>query len=507
MTMNKSQIDAIMADLLALDSGLDEPSLRRLVEEFVSARPGVEVSPEFRRKLYERLQQEIAKSHGTQKQSFINFNYMNNKLKFGLAAVSAAAVLLLVINVLPQEKNLLLSGEPEIIRMQSNAFGSLANLTDGGRGQGGGGNGNEAVARTPLADGETDPKIAPDGQGGGGTDLSYRPINYKYTYKGEDFTVDSDTMEVFRRASGGFSPGDLNSFLSRFDAGLFNISKFGSASLDYVTASEQRDFGYTLSLDLKQGMVSISENWEKWQTPDRRCMDEACYQQYRITADQIPSDEAAINIANAFLDEYGIDRSAYGAPVIQNMWRVMYEAAADKSSVYLPDSVSVIYPSKIGDNEVYDQGGQKSGMYVTINVRVNKVSYLGELSAQRYEGSAYGTEKDTARLLKVAEAGGQYGYMPFYTEPNVETVELELGKPSTGYVRMWQNLNGVGRELYVPSLIFPVLNPPAEYYVKNVTVPLIKEILDASPNGVVMPGSVQPDGVTMPMIEPTDAVK
>jgi hypothetical protein len=489
MTMNKSQIDAIMADLLALDSGLDEPSLRRLVEEFVSARPGVEVSPEFRQKLYERLQLEIAKSHGTQKQSFINFNYMNNKLKFGLAAVSAAAVLLLVINVLPQEKSLLLSGEPEIVRIQSNGFGDLTSLNAGGQGgrnqSGGGGAESSVVNPAPTSGVSEDAKLAAGGMGGG-TDMSYRPINYKYTYKGEAFTVDSDTMEVFRR-SGGFSPGNLNSFLSRFDAGLFNINKFGNASLDYVTASEQRDFGYTLSLDLKQGMVNISENWEKWQTPDRRCQDEACYQQHRITADQIPSDEAVINTANAFLDEYGIDRSAYGTPVVQNMWRVMYETAADKSSVYLPDTVSIVYPSKIGDNEVYDQGGQKSGMYVSVNVRVNKVSYLGELSAQRYEGSAYGTEKDTARLLKVAEAGGQYGYMPLYTEPNVETVELELGKPTTGYVRMWQNLNGVGRELYVPSLIFPVLNAPAEYYVKNVTVPLIKEILDANPNGGVTP--------------------
>ena len=405
---------------------------------------------------------------------------MNNKFKFTIAAAVAVAVLFLVINVLPEDKNILLSGKQEIVKINSNAFGSLAALTSSSRGQGGGGNGNTSPVMAPDASGQEDSKIAPGGMGGGGTEPAFFPVNYKYTYKGEAFTVDFDKMEVYERM-GGFGASDLQSLLSRFDVGLFNINKFADASLDYITASQQYDFGHTLSLDLKQGIVNIYENWEKWQTPDRLCQNEACYNQYRMRPEDMPSDESVIATANAFLAEFGIDKAAYGEPVIQNMWRILYESAADKSSIYIPDVVSLVYPAKIGDNEVYDQGGNKNGMYVSVNVRLNKVSSLGELTSQRYQGSEYATEQDTKRLIGVAEKGGYQNYMPLYDQANTETKELELGSPITGFVRLWQTLSGNGksRDLFVPSLIFPITNAPDEYYSKHVIVPLVKEILDS----------------------------
>lgn len=476
MTENISQVDAIIADLLSIDPSLAQANLRPMVEKFLAAKPAAEPNDEFRQRLYTILMDEMHNQKTQTQSSAINFNSMNNKFKFTIAALGAAAVLFLVINVLPEEKNVLLSGKQEITKISSNAFGNLATLTSNSRSQSGGGNGNAAPTMTPMTEASEDSKIAPGGMGGGSSDLSYMPVNYKYTYTGNSFTVDFDKMEVYERL-GGFGASDLESILSRFDVGLFNISKFADASLDYITASQQKDFGYTLSLDLKQGAVNINENWERWMTPDRMCQDENCYNQYRIKAEDMPSNEAVINIANSFLAEYGIDNSAYGQPVVQDMWRIMYMAATDKSSVYVPDYVQVVYPAKIGDNEVYDQGGNKTGMYVGVNVRQMKVSSLGELTSQRYQGSEYETEQDTARLIKIAETGGGYMYMPFENPEGVRVEEYELGSPTTGFIRMYQNLNGKNRDLYVPGLIFPVINAPAEHYLKYVTVPLIKELL------------------------------
>ncbi len=477
MTNNESQVDEIIADLIAIDPLLGQENLRPMVEKFLAAKPKDEPTEEFRQRLYAILLEEIRNQQP--KTSFVNFNYMNNKFKFTIAAAAAALVLILVINVLPEQKNTLLSGKQEITKIQSNAFGNLATLTANNRNQSGGG-GPENPVMAPMADGQEDTKLGVGGMGGGGSsEPAFMPVNYKYTYKGEAFTVDFDKMEVYERL-GGFGAEDLQSILSRFDVGLFNINKFADASLDYLTASQQNDFGYTLSLDLKQGAVNITENWEKWQTPDRLCQDEACYNKYRLKAEEMPSDESVIATANAFLDEFGIDKSAYGTPIIQDMWRVLYESAADKTSVYVPDVMSVVYPAKIGDNEVYDQGGNKNGMYVGVNVRLNKVNSLGELTSQRYQGSEYETEQDTAKLIKYAESGSGFTYMPLDNQPGVKVEELELGRPSTGFVRMWQTLNGKSRDLYVPSLIFPVINAPAQHYLKNVTVPLIKELLNQS---------------------------
>jgi hypothetical protein len=489
---NQKLIDEIVADLLDLDPSFNEKEVRPLVAKFLSSRPEIEPTAEFRRQLYESLLAEIQKQTSTNK--IINTNYMFNKFKFTLAALTVVAALFVITSVLPKKQTINLSGNQEINTLSANAFGSLATLTATSRNQsGGGGMGGDAIAN-PTTTVDSESKMMVPGMGGGSSELSYfAPINYNFTYTGEEFAVDSEAMSVYQRQK-GFGVSELGAFLDRFNVGLFNISRFANATLDYITASQNVDFGYTLSLDTRQGYVNIYENWEKWQTPDRLCQDEACYNRYRLTPEQVPADDAIIAIANAFLDEYGVNRSNYGVPVIQhNYWRTMYENATDKSLVYIPDTAQVVYPAKIGQNEVYDQSGNKSGMYVSVNLRVNRVSSLGELTTQRYDGSEYRTEQDTERLLKVAVGGGYQQYFPYATDANVETKTLELLTPTVGFVRLWQYTNNQSREMFVPSLIFPIKDAPVDLYMKNITVPLIKDILDTQNRDTVMP---------MPLIEP-----
>jgi len=495
---NQKLIDEIVSDLLDLDPSFSEAQVRPLVAKFLAGRPEIEPTEEFRRNLYQSLLKEIQNQQ--ENNQSINPMSMFTKLKFTFAAIAAVFVLLVVTQVLPEKDTVTLSGRQEINKLAANAFGSLNSVTlTGSRTQSGGGNGmggdtNAVVAPVPAQTTE-ESKIALGVGGGGATsEMIWNPTYYEYVYKGEEFTVDSPTMSVYQRQK-GFGVQELGSFLDRFNVGLFNIGKFANATMDYITASQNTDFGYSLYVDVKNGYVGINENWEKWQTPDRLCQDEACMNQYRLKPEQVPADEAVIAIADSFLDEYGISRANYGTPTIQdNNWRIMYAEATDKSTVWVPDSIQVIYPSKIGDNEIYEQYGNKYGMYVSVNIRQNKVSSVGELTTQRFDGSDYATEQDTARLLKIAQMGGQNNYIPFVKEDNSVTKVLTLGTPSVSFVRMWQYENNQSRELFVPSLVFPIQDPPAELYMRNVTVPLIKDILDAQNRDIVQP-------MPVPMLE------
>ncbi|MBX4187420.1 MAG: hypothetical protein KW802_04205 [Candidatus Doudnabacteria bacterium] len=453
--------------------------------------PGADsLDQNFKQELYFTLQNSIAKS----KKPTLNFNFMN-KFKYILASASAVAIVALIFFALPKDKGtMLLSHDQQIIRINDKAFGSLATLTvagTGGRGGGGGGVGlDSTMSAAPMS---TDAKSlpVPPGMGGGGGGESFAPTSYKFIYKGDEFTIDSDKMPVYERQKGFGSFVNLDGVLGNFNIGSLNIGKFGSSSVDYLTASQDTDQGYTLNMDFREGNLYIGQNWQRWPNVYASCgADQNCFAQKRITEDQLPSNEEAIAISNQFLDEYGIDKSHFGEPFVQDQWRQDYERAADKSSYYIPEIMSVIYPLKIEGNEIYDQGGNKSGMYVTVDARSKKVSGVSELNGQRYQASDYDTEKDAKRIISVAEKGG---YQNYYTimGGNMKEEEIELGNPTSGYVRLWQYTNNQSHELFVPSLIFPVTNAPKNFYAKNVIVPIVKEVLDGDKN--------QP--VPMPMME------
>ncbi len=477
------KVDQIVADLIAIDPSLNTPELKTLVTKLLASKPQIQVDDKFSQELYSKLLVEISKAR-VQKNSPIKFAFMK-KLNYALAATAAVGVVALLLVTIPkaQKQNILLPGNQKITKVSPNAFGSLANLTsvNGGRGGGGGMGGDMAAA--PSATSEiANPKMA---QGGGGTsEMMFAPINYKFVYKGDEFSVSSDKMAVFERIK-GFNTVDLQSFLSNFNVGMFNVSKFTNAKLDHITASQDQSQGYTVSLDMKQGTAYIGQNWEKWQTAATMCRDQACYERNRIKESDLLPDDQVIAIANSFLDEFGIDKSAYGEPVIQNYWKAELERMADKSMFYFPEQIGVIYPIKIEGMEIYDESGNKSGMYVSVDIRSKKVSSVGELNSQQYQSSDYEVEQDAARIQKVAENGGYRSYLPYASEDSNAKVETyELGTPRMAYVRMWQYMDNQSKELFVPSLIFPVSGEGSQnFWMKNVTVPLVKDILNTNPNG------------------------
>jgi len=357
----------------------------------------------------------------------------------------------------------MLSG-PRITPAGDNAFGSLQNIQSGGRG--GGGGGSESVA------------MGMGGSGGGApspTDADSRliapeAVTYKYVYRGEELSITEERQNVLKRLKDD-SNSDLGNFINRITLGLLDLNSFSNTKLQSFSFFEDLNRGYNINVSLTEGTVNINEYWPKWQGD---------YQNPpQLQIGQIPPDEQIIAAADAFIAQHGIPREVYGEPFVNNDWRLYYERTPDKTQYYIPNTMSVVYPLVINGQTVYDESGNKNGMVVAVRVPDNVVSGVWELTTQNYQSSAYAAETSVERILGLAEKGGFRNY--YYADAGSREVEVELGTPTVSMVKLWKYDGGMGEELLVPSLIFPVTKEPADapyWYRKAVIVPLVKDILD-----------------------------
>ncbi len=379
-----------------------------------------------------------------------------------------------------------LSSNYTVDEVEANSFGSLGNLTTANaEGRGSGGDSASPTATSEIA--VSAPNSAPGSAGGygGGSDSKliapYPETTYTFKYNGSHLPGLEAQQSVFKRNKEGLG-NPSNSIMGAIRLGLLNIQKLVSPTIENLSISENRERGYIANINFIEGSVSLYENWRTWRFPERECQDDACYNRYRLNPEDMPSDEVVIATANQFLADYSVNASNYGKPVVQNYWRQEYERAADKSTIYIPDTVNVIYPFVVDGKVVMDEGGFPAGLNVSVNVRHNVVSSVYEITTQQYSKSDYPGFTDEEAIVKLAEQGGFRNYYGGYPAGgNVKKVTVELGTPTVGMTRLWQynGLFGTSEELYVPSLIFPVTNKvETGYYRDNVIVPLVKELID-----------------------------
>jgi hypothetical protein len=277
---------------------------------------------------------------------------------------------------------------------------------------------------------------------------------------------------------------------------LIDLSNAKDAFVQSFTIAEKRDQGYVFNVDAQEGMVNIFQNG-KWNSSLSRCVDQNCYEQNRLSESDLLSDEESIRIADAFLAEYGISKADYGAPVINNQWRLQYAAmdSVARSSYWFPEGVSVVYPILADGKIAYDESGYPYGLNVNVDVRMKRAQSVWNLFARTYQVSSYAAETDTKRLLDIAQNTDNYGGE---WPENAKRIEVELGTPKIAYVRSWQQMGTTGAELLVPALIFPIKNVPAELWRQNVIVPLVKDLLDAMPSVIGIPMPLEAPAATVP---------
>ncbi len=466
-----------------------EGELRALIDKFEAANLHPSPDPDYLAKLKNELLSAWMPQCPTSIKNNIIINFIKHmslqKITFivaGAAIIVLALLPLLTFLGLPSksilEKGapaLVFTTTPELSEAGISAFGKISLNQNVPAGRGGGGNALSVEAS----------KISKDFAMPAPAEI----VEYKYVYKGDPFELPTELPEVLRRKKGLYTSAGSELLSKTIRFGQIDFDKFSKLGLQNLTLAEDREFGYMLYFDLLNGSLSISENYEKWQSIRPVCAKGACPEPKRIKYEDVPSDDAIIKKASDFAEEYQIDLASFGEPSVQNDWRKQYEHENDKANFWIPDTATVVYPYMIGGSTVYDESGNPYGLSININLLAGKVSGVWNLYSQNYEKSAYSLVENVDEIKKYAEQGGFRNYYYATGENTSKMVEVELGTPVLGYMQYWNYTEGKSEELAVPAYIFPIVNKPENgiFWKKNVVVPLLKELLEDNNDNRPMP--------------------
>jgi hypothetical protein len=381
--------------------------------------------------------------------------------------------------------NKLLPGKYSVTEVAQNSFGDLDKVSvisgeNQKRTQSGGGSGGSA-GNNPVSAGvaATDKMIAP-------SDPSIMPPygdTFRFVYEGEKLGELANMQPVMKRLKPQQDETLVSRIVQMFSFGLVDMSKFNNARIQNFSFMEDKEYGMGINVDLNYGSVSIYQNYEKWPQVEYRCDATYCGSYPRIKAEDIPTDEQALAIADQFIKDYQVSLEGYGQPKVYDYgtnWRILYErSSVDKSTFAFPETINVVYPLTLEGKEVLDEGGNPTGIYVTIDIRSRKVNNLYGLETKQFEKSNYIGVNDTDRLMKVAERGGYNNGL--YDGGSNRVTNLHLDTPTVEMVKIWYTTDYTkpGQDLYVPALVFPIKDwEKNNYWRKNVIVPLVKDILD-----------------------------
>ncbi len=435
-----------------------------------------------------------------------NYNFMNKKIYITAGSLAALSLIFIVFinyykpqvpdnstlgNIINPSNN-----EMMISKLPAGAFGSLANLSPASVGD------DSRSAAMPLGMGSAESGSLANETNFMVTDMSLDRVvssdmamapldkmsmimpyyGYKYSYVGDELNLSEETLPVYRRLKGHNNAAiDLAKTLKSFGFSDLNLSNFDNLQVTNLSVAENKELGLLINFDFNEESVYVYENWRYWQNKEREACngDMNCFEKFRLTLNDIPSDEQLISLANNFLEKHKISLTNYSTPRVDNNWREDYNRSESKQDYYIPEILSVVYPLLINGEEVRDQSGNFAGLRVSINVSKNAVNGLNGLFPYRYEASDYATETSVDNILKIVENGGWN--QNYYLPDNVQT--LNLGTPTRAYVQLWRydNASSQNNELLVPSLIFPIVSENSNSYYsyqRYVIVPLVKEILD-----------------------------
>jgi hypothetical protein len=495
------QINKILSDLYGIDPEFKkyEDRLINMISELLSSRPEAEIDDEFVKELRLKVMAEAeAMARPQQPEKAFAFNFMNMN-KFAYAAGALAVLILLIIPALllsryKADQPLQITLNSGIKELAGNAFGEISadNIAL-----------NAADGRGSALKAESSVSQAPAGLGGGGglaaegmaKDMMIMPemINYNYVYKGGDFSLESEKMKVYRRSELGGGQ-EFAAILSQVGFDLMDLSRFQDAKVTSINLNEEREFGYSVFLNFFDNSLSLYKNWNKWPQDDQPVL-------YSGTAEasprnekqwgigDIPADNEIIAIADKFLRDYGINMANYASGEVQDNWRREYERAENKEMFYIPQEITVIYPLIIEGKTVYDQGGNKTGLYVGVDARHKKAASASSIKAHSFESSLYSVISDKEKIIQTAENGGSNNYL-FKSDDPSRTVDIELGTPELKLVNYWRHNmeKGTGEELFIPSYIFPVASRPDDapyFYSENVVVPLVSGLIETPNYGIM----------------------
>lgn len=483
------KISDIIADLKQIDPGLASGAskMRPTISKLIEAKPDTQFNPAFAARLRSDLMTKAA-SHlippapiSRPRVSSYWSIFLNNSYQASLAGALVAILVIAPATFLATRKvyegsdaetyvkNITsgLSLKQQISTKGMNAFGKLSYV-------------QASKQDTSLAPQAT--SAAPDtmaiGKGGATGKMMVPGTEFpiiKYAYIGEALNLTETEGQVFKRVKNAEAGKQLAEFIKKSKFGLVNLPSFSSLGLQNLQLLEDKQFGYSINVSFDEGTITIGPDYRKWNFSEVR---------NPLPASSLPADAELIKLADAFVKEYGIDTSIYGQPVVENKTYVGNDTAG-KNVEFAMDNVNVTYPLMLGGTEVYDESGNKYGLQVGVDIRLNKVSGVYNLTGQVYESSKYSLETEASKVIDVAVNGPQHQVMLLMEgqdQPQVKTETLTIQAPKRVLMRHLVYANEVTTELYVPALLFPVQQKKGvPYYQKNIVVPLIKDALAQVP--------------------------
>ncbi|RLC36366.1 hypothetical protein DRH27_05340, partial [Candidatus Falkowbacteria bacterium] len=362
----ENQINNILKDLYKIDVGLKrhEEKLIKIIKELLASRPDTKFNPAFVAQLRTEVLKR-AQEFGKGSETSVSWMQIMNLGKLTYALVGAVLAVLIILPAVVlfnrssgvpiklSKNNLDLAGETKIAKLENNAFGSLRGIS--GNEQAVGGKTNSSISASAALEAADEFAPVVYGLGGdGGLVTSEKAIvmpvpdiiNYKYVYTGPELIASESQLPVYRQLAGNDMGKSLSGVLNSLDLGLIDLNKFKNRSLTNFTITEDRDFGYQINFDAQNANLSINTNWQKWPQTGSECRDEACYDKYRLTMEDVPADEKLIAIADEFLTDYNINISGYEPGQVRTEWeKTLYRDESRK--LYIPDAATVIYPAVV----------------------------------------------------------------------------------------------------------------------------------------------------------------
>jgi len=472
MNNKELKIKEILKELYLIDESLKEyqPELEKIIKKLLDAKPEAIINEQFKQELRRELLvriQEIKEQQPVKLNEFMNI-FSPNKLSYSLTGAVLGIVIVFGGVYYANQKGFLI-GNPEsglvsdfsVSFVSNGDFGSLKTQEQSSQELGIG----SAVGT---------------GRGGGMPGIAPNFSSYRYIYNGDALEFTESSVEVLKREKNNAGTG-ISNIIKNMNLGIVDLSSFSNAKLDSASFTQEKDFGYLIHVNFQDGYVTLNNIWQGdgWKDVIPSCFEQSCTLPESLKESDIPSEEKLIEIADNFIATYNISKDSYGKPEtkIEQLIGEIKRAEGTEGISYSPDTVRIIYPLIINDKNVYDEWGNKIGLGMTINLRAMKVTNLDGLYTQNYQASSYEAETDFSKILEIAKNGGMNQVV---FENNSNVVDVEIGNPFFGYVRVIKYERGNSEEFLVPGLIFQISENDKmdNYYKEHIVVPLAKELLE-----------------------------
>ncbi|HNW55593.1 MAG TPA: hypothetical protein PKN62_00735 [bacterium] len=451
------KIEQILEELFMIDPALKNRSteIRQVVALMLKERPQTDINPDFFIELRSRLADKISEQP----------RFMIKKFVWPVVALAGVGSLLLlvVLNNNYFSNQGLLSSQIYINSLSDNYFGKIS--SDNQKEMFINNTGNIAAARGVLVNTIPPVGISKDLAVNQKMIVPDNPIKYKMVYQGEEIRLAASQGAVYRKSGRSQSGQELAKQIQKLGFGFIDLKKFTNAKLDSLSLKEDRQNGYVFSANLENNSFSIYQNWEKWPQPSET-----------IKKEELPDRDAIISVAKDFAKEYKIDLSLYGQPQMAEVSKMAIVDYQSGRSDYAPESATVVFPFIIDKQVVYSNDGSVDGLTFEVDLRRRVVINASGNFSINLEKSNYELENDNQKiktaLTKVVQVG--------YEVEGAREVEVIFGSPKKILTKIY-NYNtetNESYELFVPALMFPVINQVDGYYQKQVIIPLVKDLAD-----------------------------